>query len=392
MRKVSLARRKRLMLVIGSLQIGGTERHVCEIAPALINHGYRVSVFSLSPDVPLAADLTARGVEVILPTAAARRLRQWGLLGRVAAVAISGVQLVVTLFRRRPALVQCFLPAGNIAGAFAARLSGVPILISSRRSLNLYQRNAPLFARIERMSYNWADAIVANSQVAGRELTDVEGVPASRVRILFNGLDLATLRSPLGRDEARRQLDVAGGSLVFLIAANLKAYKAHTVLIEALRRTASQLPDWVLLVAGRDDGEGAAIAGEAAAAGFADRLRLLGPRHDVPVLLQAADVGVLASREEGFPNAIIEYMAAGLPVVTTAAGGAVEAVLDGVTGFVVPVDDAAAMGDRLAELANDRELRLRMGQAGRTRAENLFSLKTCVDSYIALYKELGVDG
>jgi len=156
-----------------------------------------------------------------------------------------------------------------------------------------------------------------------------------------------------------------------------------------LRQCAQQLPNWVLLVAGRDDGEGSKIESLASKAGFADRVRLLGLRHDMPVLLRAADIGVLSSKEEGFPNAIIEYMAAGLPVVTTAAGGAVEAVVDSETGFIVPIDDAAALGEKLAGLATDCAMRLRMGQAGQARAAELFSLRACVDSYIALYEELG---
>ncbi len=388
--KVGPSRRKRVMFVIGSLDIGGTERHVTQIAPALVSRGYMVSVFCLSHGGALAGELADSGVEVILPLTGLEKFVKWGRVARAGRWIVLGAQLVAAMLARRLALVHCFLPAGNIAGAYAARLAFVPVVITTRRSLNLYQRKEPFLSRIERIGYNLADAIVANSKAAATELTGVEHVPASRVPVIFNGLDLDTFNPAISREEARRILCLDSDSIVFLISANLKAYKAHIILIEALRQCTRELPSWVLLVAGRDDGEGDTIGNLSSKAGFTNRVRLLGPRHDVPLLLRAADVGVLSSREEGFPNAIIEYMAAGLPVVTTAAGGAVEAVVDGETGFIVPVDDSTALGEKLVRLATDRTLRLRMGQAGQARAAKLFSLKACVDSYVALYEELGI--
>jgi glycosyltransferase involved in cell wall biosynthesis len=386
------SRRRNIMFVIGSLDVGGTERHLSQIAPALAQRGYRVCIFCLSHAGPLADDLVRDGVDVIHPVIDSRRTAGSCKAVRAVRWVIVGAQLVAAMLKRRLALVHCLLPAGNIAGAYAARLAFVSAVITSRRSLNLYQRNAPFFAKVERASYKLANAIVANSNASASELVNLEHVPAARVRVIHNGLDPDRFAAPITREQARQTLQLDRDALVFLMSANLKGYKAHAVLIEALRQNLSRLPNWLLLLAGRDDGEGSTIVKLSSQAGFADRVRMLGERRDMPMLLRAADVGVLSSREEGFPNAIIEYMVAGLPVVTTAAGGSIEAVVDGETGVIVPVDDAAKLGDGLVRLASDPGLRLRMGQAGRRRAVQLFSLDACVDAYIALYRELGVTG
>ena len=118
------------------------------------------------------------------------------------------------------------------------------------------------------------------------------------------------------------------------------------------------------------------------------RIFWLGSRRDIPNLLSQADVGVLPSHEEGFSNAILEGMAAGLPMVVTDVGGNSEAVIDGETGFVVPSKDPKALAVALERLITDSEMRKSMGKAGRQRVEERFSLDSCVDAYEALFQEV----
>ena len=126
----------------------------------------------------------------------------------------------------------------------------------------------------------------------------------------------------------------------------------------------------------------------AKALGLETNIHWLGSRRDVPELLQASDLGVLASHQEGFSNAVIESMAASLPMVVTNVGGNSEAVLHGLSGLVVPARNPARLGDAIAEIACDPERGKAMGEAGRIRAEQHFSLTACLDKYETMYRSL----
>ena len=157
--------------------------------------------------------------------------------------------------------------------------------------------------------------------------------------------------------------------MIGVVVANLIAYKGHRDLIEALALAAAKLPPaWQVLCVGADNDLRPELEALAAAKGLAGNLRFLGQRFDVGRLLEAADFGVLPSRaNEGFSNAILESMRAGLPMVVTDVGGNAEAVVDGRTGFVVPPADPA--GARRGIAAGGRRSRLApQARRGGTRA------------------------
>ena len=143
-----------------------------------------------------------------------------------------------------------------------------------------------------------------------------------------------------------------------------------------------------MLLAGRDEGQGIKLQGLAQGAGIAENIQFLGQRADVDRLLTAADFGLLTSHEEGFSNVVLEGMAAGLPMIVTDVGGNSEAVVNGETGIVIPAHDPNAIGEAVLRLANDAELRKRLGAAGRVRVKQEFSLEKCVTAHAELYDRL----
>jgi glycosyltransferase involved in cell wall biosynthesis len=144
-----------------------------------------------------------------------------------------------------------------------------------------------------------------------------------------------------------------------------------------------------VLCAGRDGGSRAGIEQAIAQAGIGETVRLLGERSDVPLLLAASDLGILApTLNEGFSNAVLESMAVGLPMVVADVGGNAEAVIDSETGLVVPHSDPKVLGEAILELARDPTRRRAMGDAARLRAIQEFSLATSVDKYCTLYDNL----
>jgi glycosyltransferase involved in cell wall biosynthesis len=258
----------------------------------------------------------------------------------------------------------------------------------SRRSLATYQRDHALFAHIERRLHPRMSFICGNSQAVVAELRD-EGIDPAKLRLIYNGIDTEIYEQPFDKDKARNASGIASNATVFVIVANLIAYKGHADLIAAFSQIKSKLrAPWFLFCLGRDDGIAAQLQSQIDAEGLQENIQLIGARSDVPDFLRMADIGILCSHEEGFSNAILEGMAAGLPMVVTSVGGNAEAVVDGQTGYAVPPRDSAALGEALLKIATNPH-RMAMGEAGRKRARELFSMNACIEAYEALYREVG---
>ena len=379
----------RLLFVIGSLNRGGAERHLSLVAPALRKRGHDVQIQTLTVKGDLAPSVEANGVRVAAPPLAPltgylpRRLRE-----RVR-VLLSSCQLVFHPLTRRPDAVHCFLPHAYLAGGLAALIARVPVRIMSRRSLNHYQQRNRLLTRLEYRLHRHMSALVANSRAVRRQLLAEPGTDTSRVHLIYNGVDPRVSVRQTSRKTMRAALGLMPDEVVTIVVANLIPYKGHSDLLDALGLAAASMPfAWRVLCVGRDDGVGDRLRSHAHKLDLDDHLVWLGSRSDVPQLLAACDVGLLCSHEEGFSNAVLEGMAAGLPMIATDVGGNAEAVVDGVCGYVVPPRAPQALASALVSIARDRAARERMGHAARQRVEAHFTLDRCVDEYEALYRRL----
>lgn len=365
-----------ILIVIGQLDVGGTERHLAQIVPPLRDAGLDVRIFTLKAGGEVGEQLAARGVPIV-----AHPRRRGGWQG----VLQAAVLLVRVMRELQPHVLHLFLPAAYLVGA----MSTLPLQVKrvmSRRSLATYQARHPGVGRLERLLHARMDAVLANSLAVARELA-CEGVSPHKLGLIYNGV--VDRASGYARARARTQFDVAPETLVVVVIANLIPYKGHADLLDALALAADRLPPaWTMLFAGRDDGIGEALRAQAKQLGIDAHLRWLGAVDEVGPLLAAADIGVLASHEEGFSNSVLEGMAAGLPMVVTDVGGNAEAVVDGVCGRVVPARNPAALAAALLELAHAPAERLRMGEAARARAAKHFTLEACVARYETLYRNL----
>lgn len=380
------AARDDVLFVVGTLQVGGSERHLSAVARALRRRGRRIAIYCLSGSGPLQAELERDGITVLLPPVE-RNGGPASVILRVLRLSLAAAHLFTVMLRRRPAVVHFFLPEAYLTGAPFAVLAGLPLRVMSRRSLNLYQKRRPMFGRIEGRLHRWMTAVLGNSASVVRELKG-EGIAPVRLGLIYNGIDPVQAISSVDRGAVRTKLALAPETVALVIVANLIPYKGHADLLSALGGIREKLPHWRLLVVGRDDGIGARLRDMAESLGIGANVTFLGSRHDVPDILVASDIGILSSHEEGFSNSVLEGMAAGLPMVVTDVGGNAEAVIDGECGLVVPARDPRRLGEAIVSLAGDAALRARFGAAGRSRIEQHFTLEKCVDAYDAFYSGL----
>lgn len=378
----------KVLFVISDLAVGGTERQVATLAPELARLGWAGTIYSFA-DGKLRQQLERDGIKVIL-VPGKRGLMDPSRLMRALSVGMGAFHLLWIMLTLRPRIVHCFLPAAYLIAAPLAFVARVPVRIMSRRSLNNYQKSAAV-RWTERRLHRSMQAVLGNSRKVVEQLRD-EGVPPDRLGLIYNGFDCSAYANSGGPAVHRARLGIAADAFVMCIVANLIPYKGHHELIAALGLAAPKLPPhWWLLVAGRDDGIGGALKEQATQLGLQDRISFLGARDDIPAILGASDVGLLCSHEEGFSNAILEGMASGLPMIVTDVGGNAEAVVDGVTGLVVPARDPVRLADAIVRLASDVALRQRFGDAGRLRVIEHFGLQPFVHGHDQLYRDL-LDG
>jgi glycosyltransferase involved in cell wall biosynthesis len=285
-------------------------------------------------------------------------------------------------------IVHAILPNSYFIAVLVNALSGWRPLVVSRVSQNWYHHDHRLFQFVERhILHRAADAAIGNSGAILEELRG-EGVPDQKLSLVHNGIDVTAFDVEMvERSEARAQLNVPNDILVLSSVANLHVYKGHADLIEALYIMGVALDqNWLLLVAGADvNGSLDKLRCLVDERGLTGNIRFLGQRLDVPLILSAADIHVSASHSEGFPNNILEAMAAGLPVVATNVGGVPEQVLHGVTGLLAPARNPVALSEAMSALARDPKRRAILGREGRQRVEREFTIERSVAGFEKVY-------
>lgn len=267
----------------------------------------------------------------------------------------------------------------NVFALPAAAFARVPVRIGSRRGQNMDRTPAQL--AMQRAAYLCAHIVVANSRATAARLAS-ERVRTAGVRIIPNGLDLSTFSSAGSRVSRRHVLTVA----------NLRPEKGYDVLVDAAALVLQRFPDARFHCVGGGP-ERSRIETRMAARGVAHAFSLLGPQDDVAARLSAADIFVLPSRTESMPNALLEAMAAGLPVVASAVGGIPEVIDEGRTGLLYRDNDPRSLADCLSQLMNDAAFADALGDRARHEAHSRYSIDTMVSAFASLYlRELQARG
>lgn len=231
-----------------------------------------------------------------------------------------------------------------------------------------------------------AQAITGCSEFSRESLAAVDGFSRRRIELIPNGVDVE--RYATGeRSALRRRLDLPPDRTLIVCVARLHPVKDHDTLVRAFARVAAERPETDLLLVG-DGPRREALTRLASELAIDDRVSFLGVRHDVPELLQAADLFCMTSLSEAASLTVLEAMAAGLPIVVTAVGGNPELVEEGRNGLLAPRGDHEAVAGALLRLASSPEERARMGAEGRRRVESSYRLDQTVDAYLELFRRV----
>lgn len=295
-------------------------------------------------------------------------------------------------------VVHTYLFSENILGAVAAKMAGVPVVVTGRRDTGMLCQGEWQHILAYRLTNRWTDKIVCVSEAVKHVVLTKERPENSKVEVIHNGVDIKRFRearekSEEGRKKLKKELGIEPGEMVVGMIGNFSWIKGHDVLLAAAPEIIRAVPNITFLLVG----EGPLLArcrSEVTSRRLRDKIFFLGKRSDIPELLSIMDVSLNLSYSEGMSNTILESMAAGVPVVATAVDGNLE-TLDGETGILVPPKDSAAAAQAVIRLLKDEELRKKLGANARRIAAEKFSAKIMISQMERLYADLckktGVD-
>lgn len=362
----------RCLFVITSMPVGGAETLLVNMIRRFESSRIQAEIVCLKQRGPLGEQLADQ-----IPVHANLISHKWDL--RV-------LLKLIRLFRRRRTDVVITVGAGDkmFWGRLAAWIAGVPVIASALHSTGWPDG----VGRLNRLLSPITDAWIAVADSHGKFLSEWEGFPADRIRVVRNGVDCSVFHPDASqRASVRKEIGIPVDADLIGIVAALRQEKNHLAFVQTAARLRDRYPDTHWLIVG-DGPERATIEADIAKRGMGDRIHLLGTRQDTPRLLAALDVFTLCSHNEAFPVSILEALACGIPVVATNVGSVSESVRDSKTGHLVEPDDIHGLANAVARLLDDPENRTRLGENGRRLVQQSGSLDAMVGGYERLAEEI----
>ena len=357
---------KVLHIVLG-LQVGGLEKFVLDLVD---NYSSDVKSFIICLEEKGELGLQHDGLTII------ELSKEPGINLKIA------WQLVTLINKYDIDIIHTHNPGPHFYGAIAGFFTHCPVVHTK------HGRNYPTAWKkvlLNKISSFLTTKVVAVSANAEKVCLEVEKIPASKVMVILNGID--TNRFSFAEKEG----GIEHRPVRIGIVARLSAEKDHQTLLNACKILAVQGARFHLEIIGDGILRGT-LEKSVNTYGIDSYITFSGMRHDVPDRLRQLDIFVLSSTTEGVSLTLLEAMATGLPVVATDVGGNPEVVIDGETGYLVPMQNPAEMAGRLLLLLNDEKLRRHMGSKGRERVVNTFSIKETARKYVELYDSVAARG
>lgn len=360
--------------LIDGLTFGGAETLLRDLASGLEKRGYRITVGYSTPG-PFVEELENKGLT----------------LKHIPRLAMVDPIFLVRMFRMMrldpPQIVHTHLFKSDFHGRLAARLAGVPIVISTLHNNDSWAKYW-LLGNVYGFTARFADQLVAVSPEVREYHIKKTGVPANKVMVIENGVDVSAFSGY--EKEAhliRTEFGISDTAPLFGIIGRLKPQKDIPTFLKAAVEILNQEPDARFLVVG-DGPLSDELKIQAETLGLFPSLIFTGMRKDIPAIMKAIDVLVLSSLWEGLPVILLEAMAAAKPVVSTSVDGVKGVVIPNETALLVDTSSPSALSDACVRLAREPNLRLTMGNSGLKRVTDLYSIDAMIDRVSNLYQEL----
>jgi L-malate glycosyltransferase len=369
---------RRVCFVLDSLNIGGTETQAVELARRLDPDKYAVTLVCLRARGPLKERLDGSPVRLM-------EFHPKGGMNSPRGI-YQLLRFAVFLRRERFEILHAHDLWANLLGVTAAKLARVPVIISSQRDLSHLEFYASKGKRWLRMLQRNSDAVVTNAESIRDGLVQQEGFAGTKVRVLYNGVDVHRFVCA-----QRHQSLVAGefgdGKIVVLVGNMHTDVKGHPTLIAAAATVIREFPQTRFVLVG-DGAMRAVFEQQVCEMGLERNIAFLGRRNDVPEILASSDIAVLPSKAEGLPNAVLEYLAAGLPTIASDVGGNAEVLQNEETGLLIAPDNVDALAEALLKLLRNPGLAKQLGTNGRDFVSQHFSFERLIDRVDEMYTEL----
>lgn len=368
----------RIVYIITSTGIGGAEKILYYTVTGLDRTKYSISVCSLKEKGEIAKELESDGIKVHCLYMAKKE----GFIGWLSSI-VTLFRLFFYLKKLRPTIVHSFLFRANILARIAGYLIGVPIVISSVRVMG---GEGKYFHYLERITSFMVDHYITVSESVKKHLIQHSQIPGGKISVIYNGVGM-TNQNPLQTRNLKKPLEIENEGEIIITVGRLHAQKGHCYLLQAIAKAGKKVPKIKLIIIGEGEEENN-LKNLVKSLDLKDKIIFAGLRGDVEKIFPIAELFILPSLWEGMPNAILEAMAAGKPIVATKVGGVPELVVHGETGILVPPEDSDALASAIIGLLRDKLKAKKMGEAGRMRVEEHFNISKTIKETEYIYLEL----
>ncbi len=367
-----MSRRIRILFGIDSFNSeAGTENQLIALIHGMDASRFEIFVFCIEDGEPLQR-LAPRATPLVFPMT---NVLSMGTVRQIC-------RLHREINRLRIDIVHTFMVRPAILGVAATWRSRCKVVLTSRRNMGHWY--TPSYLRMFRMLNRFTSRVVANSEAAKQAAVNIEGLDPSRVDVQYNGVNLRAF-SGAGDRSSTDRLGIPSQARIVGIVANYRAVKDLPMFLRAAALIAAQHADVAFLLVGKGPLR-QRLAELAEQLGIGQKVFFTDGIGSVSEYLPLMELGCLTSLNEGFSNAILEYMAAGLAVVATDVGGNREAVTDGVTGFLTPAGDEYSFARQVNTLLENDQMRKSMGERGRARCLEEFSMDACARRFENYYE------
>ena len=362
--------KKKILIIIGSLELGGTEKQLFNTIKYL-KDTFNFEICLISNKGLLAESFEKLGIKVRTNF----HKRKNTLFNFFSYYFLLPFHILRTVRNFEPSIIHYYLPQAYILAGFLPYIFPKKKFIMSRRSLNFYQRKYPkILKTFEKILHKRMDLIIGNSLAVCNQLQHDEKVEKERCILIYNGIE----PNKILKEKKNRKVSL-------LCVANFIPYKNHLMLIMACRGLQKEL-GWKLTLVGKDShGLVNNLMLIVKKNGLQKNIKFISQTKNLNPFLKSSDIGILTSDEEGFSNSILEYMNYSLPVVATNVGGNKEAIINGKNGFLVEKNNINQLTKKLELLISDEKLRKKMGIESKRLINRNYDIKKCITKYKKVY-------